>query len=168
MRNKYLKISIAVVMLVAAAYAGWGVYDYTKWVETKKAVAAGGYPYQCGASKIINVTPLCKYTQPGVCSCLPCALACDNSYQVDIIPQPVCGVGALVPSVVCINPAVALANAKTMGTPLEFSIGKQAIFAGITNMMQFNGVIATPTLAAGRVEKIVDWFNYAVASFRDK
>jgi len=168
MRNKYVKISIVIIVLGALVYVGWGVYDYAKWIKTKKAVAAGGFTYQCGASKIINVIPLCRYTAPGVCSCPLCPLVCDNSYQVDITPQAVCSVGALNPAVVCISPTVALANTKTMGTPLEASLGKQAIFAGISNMMAGNGVIATPSLAAGRIEKMVNWFDYMIASFRDK
>ncbi len=155
-------------MLAALAYAGWSAYDYAKWVKTKKAVAAGGFPYQCGASKIISVTPLCRFIEPGVCSCTPCALSCNNSYWIQIIPQAVCSNGAIDPTSVCIDPLVAAANSKTMGTPLEMSIGKQAIFAGITNMMTTNGVIATPTLAANTVDKIINWFDYALASFRGK
>ena len=168
MAKKIIKISVLLVFLAVAAYFGLAVRDYVKWAKVKKAIAAGGFPYQCGASKIINVTPMCKYTAPGVCSCPLCPLVCDNSYQVDITPQQCCSIGALNPAVVCISPTVVLANTKTMGTPLEASIGKQAIFAGISNMMVGNGVIATPSLAANTIEKILNWFKFAVASFKDK
>lgn len=166
MSNKYIKIALLVIILSVLAYAGMGVYDYTKWIKTKNAVAAGGFPYQCGASKILMVQPSCTETPLG-CTCKPCEALCNGSTQVLITPQQVCSIGSMNPAVVCISPEVIAANSMTMGTPLEASVGKQAIFAGISNLMAGNGVIATPSLAASRIEKAINWFNYVIASFKD-
>ena len=168
MLNKYIKISIVIIILGILAYAGLGIYDYVKWVKIKKAVAAGGFTYQCGASKIIKVQPNCNYTPAGACTCALCTALCTNSTEVDIMPQEVCSIGSMNPAVVCVSPDVIAANSLTMGTPLEASAGKQAIFAGISNMMSGNGVIATPSMAASNIERIVNWFGFLIASFKNK
>ncbi len=169
MLNKYIKISIVIIVLGILAYAGLGIYDYAKWVKVKKVVAAGGFTYQCGANKVVAVQPGCKNVPaPPFCSCPECTLLCEGSTQVTIEPQAVCSQGALNPAVVCVSQDVKAANAKTMPTPLEALAGKQAIFAGFSNMMSGNGVIATPSMAANTVEKIVNWFDYMIAMFRNK
>jgi len=167
MLKKYTKILIAVIILAAVVYAGLGIYDYAKWAKAKKAVAAGGFTYQCGANKVVFVTPNCKQIPgPPFCSCAECALVCEGATQLIIEPQAVCSQGALNPAVVCISEDVKQANSKTMPTPLEALAGKQAIFAGFSNMMAGNGVIATPSLAASNIEKVISWFDYAMAIFK--
>lgn len=153
----HLLILIAgVLVLGAVIYFGKGVNDYLKWAKVKKASAVGGYPWCCGASQITGGMPGCVITS-GVCSCPQCEALCDGSTYVQFVGQPSCkGM-----NFACISPGV-----KPSGVPILTS--RQAILCGTSNMMTANSVAGTQSLAAYRVEKILDYYKVIIAGFKEK
>ncbi|MFA6393886.1 MAG: hypothetical protein WCW25_03385 [Patescibacteria group bacterium] len=144
-----------VFILGAVIYLGIGVNDYLKWVKVKAAVAEGAFPWQCGAFQILGGMAGCTETQYG-CTCKLCEALCNESTFVQFVGQPGCG-GM---NYACISPEV-------MPSGMPILMSSQAILAGTSNMISANGVVGTQSLAAHRVEKILDYFKVIIAGKKE-
>jgi hypothetical protein len=158
MIKKIVKILLILILIGGVGYIGYGVLEYNKWLETKTAVAIGGYPWQCGGT-ISVVQAGCTRSCMGKCCCALCDALCDGSTQVIFSGQPICGL-----SYMCIA-----AQQQVKGTPIQAAAGKQFITGNTSsNLLMGNGVIATPSMAAGQMEKLFQGFDYIIAGFKDK
>lgn len=155
--KKILFMIGGVIMICAVAYLSYGTIEYGKWLQTKQAIAEGGFAWTCGVPEIVSRQPGCTQSCSGKCCCAACDPLCDGSTYVIFKPQPVCKI-----NFACISPTVPVKGGSIMTT-------KQAILAGTSNMLSGpTSVVATQSLAANRVEKLAIWVDkYIIASFKD-
>lgn len=138
-----------------------GGFDYYKWVQTKKAVAAGGFT-NLYAGTLGTITPGCVITS-GSCTCSLCNdCGCTTYSQALITMGQEVNMGALN---ICVSETV-----QVKGTPLIMASGKQFIAGSLTGKcLTANSVLATPSLAASNFEKILSFVDkYIIAGFKDK
>ena len=159
-KNKKIILSItSLVVIIFITYATIGISDYLQWTKTKQAVATGGYPWQCGVTKVISVIPGCTRSAAGKCTCAFCDMACEGTTEIQFIGQPICGV-----NFACVFPGVPVRGG---GTTLMNGVGKQAILASTAgNIITTNGVVAMPSGIALKVNKVVGLIDYVVAKFK--
>ena len=142
-RKRFFLSTLVIFLVVFFSYASIGIYDYSVWIGAKKAIAVGGYPWQCGAFAVGTVTPGCVITS-GSCTCSMCNALCNGSTQVIFSGQAICGT-----TFACLGPEV-------VATGLPIASSKQAILAGTSNLLTGNAVVATQSVAANRVEKLIN------------
>jgi hypothetical protein len=167
LQYNYKKISRIIILLLIVALVIFlisGVFDYYKYRKAAAEAAGAGYPWQCGAMKVTYIQMGCTQSCEGKCCCLLCDANCEGTTEMDFIGQENCGAAVNV----CVSPEVLVkGGAKTV----EECNGKQAIFAGVSNlMMNGNAVVACPgSVAASNIDRLVNWLDkYIIAGFRDK
>jgi hypothetical protein len=154
------KIIVGVVLALVVVFLVPGFFDYLEYRKATVEAQTSGFPWQCGVTMINSVTPSCTYTQSG-CTCTFCSSSCNGFDQVIFTGQQVCN-GA---TYACIQNGTQI---KGGGTSLMEGVGKQAIFAGTSNMqMAGNVVVAIPGATASAIDNVVNWFDkYIIAGFK--
>ena len=150
--------SISATTISIIIYIGFGVVDYLEYEEAKAAVS--GFPLECGIISTTLVIPGCNRGALGKCTCLMCeASPCSGHTEIQFLAQstPKCTTNFF-----CVDPSFTGYTGK-MPSP-----GDQAIVGATSYIIMGNAVYGTPSIAVRGIDKVVNWFDYIIAGFREK
>ena len=157
--KKKIIFFILILLLLPLVYFGYGAFEYNKWIDTKEAIATGGFT-SLFAGTLGAVMAGCTYSESG-CTCSLC-----NDCGCNTFTQATIANGQTVNKDinVCVSNSL-----QVKGMPVESSAGKQFIAGSFTgNCLTANAVMATPSMTASNFEKVKDAFNkYIIAGFKE-
>jgi len=140
----YFSIFISFLILI---YPTIAVFDYLEWIETKKAIAAGGLPYQ--ESGIVTMfQPACSEACLGKCCCAMCDGFCAGHNMVLFTSQS----GSQ--SSLCYPVNMVVKGGGTV--PI---VGASIITGGTAPRGPMVKALAVPGSSVARVEKIINKFK---------
>jgi hypothetical protein len=159
--NKIIWSAVGAIILVSVIYLGPGIVDYINFKNV--AESAGGMPAQ-DAGRIVMVKQPCILDTPASapatcaasCPLVTSALASACTGYIELDTQSQQGTVFIAAPIGFIY----------KGGGKMPTAGMQYIYGGASNAIPW--VIGIPSVAALRTQKIIDWFDYAIASFRDK
>lgn len=159
--KKAIWVVVSAILLVSVIYLGPGVVDYIKFKNV--AESAGGMPWQDGG-RITMVRQPCILDTPTI-DPVTCAASC---------PLVTKDLGTLCTGYIEID-TQSQQGTINIDAPIGFmykgggtmpTAGMSYIAGGASNAIPW--VIGIPSSAGARIQKIIDWFDYGIASFKDK
>jgi hypothetical protein len=153
--KKALKTIVFIIFALGIGYLGYGVFEYHNWLETKQAIASGGFP-NLYAGRFGAIIPSCVISS-GSCTCPLCNdCGCVTYNQATIAEGQTVNKGAIN---LCVSDTV-----QVKGTPVITASGKQFIAGSLAGKcLTGNSVLATPGMAANNIEKIISGFDFIIA-----
>lgn len=151
---------VGIILLVCVIYLGLGVVDFISFKTIAKS--AGGMPWQDGG-KITKVRKPCVLDTPEIdpIACSYCPLvtkdwgsACAGFIELDTQSQM---------GTINIDAPIGFVYGGGGTMP---AAGMSYIAGGVSGAIPW--VIGIPSSPGAKIQKIIDWFDYGIASFKNK
>ena len=159
-KKRIIWLVVGVVVVSFVVYVGTGIFDYLEYRSVVRAT--GGMPAQDGG-KITMVREPCILDTPAS-SPTTCAVSC---------PLVTGAVGTLCTGYIEIDTTGQLGTT-FIAAPVGFTYlgggthptaNMDFLYGGASNIQPW--VIGIPSASAMRIQKVIDWFDFIIAGFRE-